>query len=186
MWSLPCGRPSAPEAKAVLGGVGEVQFRVRERAMTGTRSWVRITVLAMISMAFWPGQPATAQEAPLVPQLAYEVQRDVSPPLRDMVMATGPSEASSVVIPKRHPRPIRPPELPAVPDDPGLQTAVPNRPHGHRRVLFPGVAANGYAPPDTNGAAGITQYVQWVNVQYAVYDKATDRRILGPSPGNSI
>src|SRR5262249_26652850 len=110
MGSLPCGRSSAPEAKAVLGGGVKGQLSVRERAMTGTRSWVTIMVLEMISIAFWSGQPATAQEAPLVPQITYEVQRDVSAPLRDTVMATGPSAASSVVIPKRHPRRIRPPE----------------------------------------------------------------------------
>ena len=30
-----------------------------------------------------------------------------------------------------------------------------------------------YAPPDTNGAVGATQYVQWVNLSFAVYDKNT-------------
>ena len=28
-----------------------------------------------------------------------------------------------------------------------------------------------YAPPDTNGAVGATQYVQWVNTYFAVFDK---------------
>jgi hypothetical protein len=147
-----------------------------------------MTVLGVFGMAFWPALPAAAQDVPLVPQVIYEVQRDVSPPLRDMAGATAPGlgEASFGVIPKLHPRPVRPPALTDVPDDLGLQTAAPHRPHGHRRAQFPGVGANGYAPPDTNGAAGTTQYVQWVNVQYAVYDKATGTRILGPSPGNTF
>jgi hypothetical protein len=29
------------------------------------------------------------------------------------------------------------------------------------------------APPDTNGAVGATQYVQWVNDSFAIFDKTT-------------
>src|SRR5207248_5780679 len=42
------------------------------------------------------------------------------------------------------------------------------------------------APPDTNGAIGATQYVQWVNESFAVYDKATGSRIYGPAAGNTL
>ncbi|MBI3474254.1 MAG: choice-of-anchor D domain-containing protein [Acidobacteria bacterium] len=42
------------------------------------------------------------------------------------------------------------------------------------------------APPDTNGAVGATQYVQWVNLEYAVFDKATGALTAGPFQGNSI
>jgi hypothetical protein len=52
---------------------------------------------------------------------------------------------------------------------------------------FDGLGANnGAIPPDTNGAVGGNQFVQWVNVEYAVYDKTTGQRILGPSNGNTI
>lgn len=51
---------------------------------------------------------------------------------------------------------------------------------------FGGVGANGWAPPDTNGAVGATQYVQWVNVEYAVYNKSNGARIQGPFAGNSF
>jgi len=44
-----------------------------------------------------------------------------------------------------------------------------------------------YAPPDTNGAVGATQYVQWVNTSFAVFDKATGAIASGfPKAGNSI
>jgi hypothetical protein len=44
-----------------------------------------------------------------------------------------------------------------------------------------------YAPPDTNGAVGATQYVQWVNVNLAVFDKATGAIKPGfPVAGNAI
>ena len=37
------------------------------------------------------------------------------------------------------------------------------------------------APPDTNGAVGLTQYVQIVNLAFSVYDKAreSDRGPIG-------
>jgi hypothetical protein len=43
-----------------------------------------------------------------------------------------------------------------------------------------------YAPPDTTGEAGLTQYVQWVNPSFAIFDKATGNRIYGPAAGNTI
>lgn len=42
------------------------------------------------------------------------------------------------------------------------------------------------APPDTTGAVGATQYVQWVNESFAVFDKATGNPVLGPIPGNTL
>jgi hypothetical protein len=42
------------------------------------------------------------------------------------------------------------------------------------------------APPDTNGAVGKTQYVQWVNESFAVYDKATGTKVAGPLTGNTL
>jgi hypothetical protein len=44
-----------------------------------------------------------------------------------------------------------------------------------------------YAPPDTNGAVGATQYVQWVNVSFAVFDKTTHAIAPGfPKAGNAV
>ena len=43
-----------------------------------------------------------------------------------------------------------------------------------------------YAPPDTNGAVGATEFVQWVNYAYAVYDKGTGRLKGGPFAGNTL
>lgn len=50
-----------------------------------------------------------------------------------------------------------------------------------------GIASNHtVAPPDTNGAVGASQYVQWVNTRLAVYDKATGALQLGPIAGNTV
>jgi hypothetical protein len=43
-----------------------------------------------------------------------------------------------------------------------------------------------FVPPDTNAAVGDTQVVEWVNVCYAVFDKATGALIAGPILGNSF
>jgi hypothetical protein len=32
-----------------------------------------------------------------------------------------------------------------------------------------------WTPPDTTGAAGLTQYVQWVNTSFTVFDKSSGR-----------
>src|SRR2546425_10285670 len=45
--------------------------------------------------------------------------------------------------------------------------------------------ASAAPPPDTTGAVGATQYVQWVNESFAVFDKATGALLSGPKAGNS-
>src|SRR5947209_8877162 len=50
---------------------------------------------------------------------------------------------------------------------------------------IPGFTIAG-APPDTNGAPGLTQYVQWVNTSLAVFNKTTGAIIAGPIAGNSL
>ena len=43
------------------------------------------------------------------------------------------------------------------------------------------------APPDTNGAVGATQYVQWVNESFAVFSKSTGAIAPGfPKTGNTL
>jgi len=42
------------------------------------------------------------------------------------------------------------------------------------------------APPDTTGAVGATQFVQWVNTSLAVYDKATGGLVSGPIAGSQL
>ena len=36
-----------------------------------------------------------------------------------------------------------------------------------------------FSPPDSNGAVGATQYVQWVNAEFAVFDKVTGALVAG-------
>src|SRR5205814_254653 len=52
-------------------------------------------------------------------------------------------------------------------------------------IPFPGVGCS-CAPPDPNGAVGLTQYVQIVNEAYQVFDKATGNSVLGPNSISAI
>jgi hypothetical protein len=51
-------------------------------------------------------------------------------------------------------------------------------------INCPVVSGVQLAPPDTNAAIGDTQIVQWVNICYSVFDKATGALIAGPIAGN--
>jgi hypothetical protein len=153
--------------------------------LAGTRYRLLVILLVALWAASFASPRAAAQDGPPAAQVVEELQHDESPPLAESVATTPgrPGEEPPRVVPHLHPKPERPPEPP--PHDPGLQTFAHGR-GKHRRSAFPGVGANGYAPPDTNGAAGLTQFVQWVNVQYAVYNKTTGQRVLGPAAGNTF
>ena len=44
----------------------------------------------------------------------------------------------------------------------------------------------GVLPPDTNGDVGLTQYIQYINTGWSVFDKATGAELSGPNAGNSF
>src|SRR5437868_2803511 len=55
---------------------------------------------------------------------------------------------------------------------------------------FDGVGTDIYipcgSPPDANGAVGTTQYFQWVNKSFAIFDKQDGHVIYGPADGNIL
>src|SRR5882757_56893 len=123
-----------------------------------------------------------------------EVQRDVSPPLREMIKLMPPR---SLV--RREAEPVR-----RIPLPPGLSTQGQGQAEDAVRqqsvapftpvvgTSFEGLGAGQYgftvnsAPPDTNGAVGATQYVQWVNQSFAIFNKSTGALIAGPTAGNAL
>ncbi len=70
---------------------------------------------------------------------------------------------------------------------PAVQTTT-NAQHAPVQGLnFDGVSAPaGRAVPDTNGAAGLTQYFQLVNVDFEIFDKSTGASIYGPADISTI
>src|SRR5207248_7713527 len=76
--------------------------------------------------------------------------------------------------------------------DGALQTSFTTGVATTAGLNFAGVGNGDYgfvpnaAPPDTNGAAGATQYVQWVNESFAVFSKSTGALLYGPAAGNTL
>ena len=86
-----------------------------------------------------------------------------------------------------------PPGLIQLPEDSVRQTLAPLTTNGPTTGLsFEGIGQGQYGfsvqyiPPDTNGTVGATQYVQWVNASFAVFDKTTGSLLLGPVAGNTL
>ncbi len=127
-----------------------------------------------------------------------ELKHDVSPPLSDLVKAAPPPESG----PPREVEELRLLPLPsgfkpAGEPDPVLQGAPAASPGSLGPTVIKNVAGIGQdvpvgfspccVPPDTNGAVGLTQYVQWVNIQFAVFDKTTGAMLPNfPADGNTL
>ena len=128
---------------------------------------------------------ALAQSGPTV---RHAIKHDVSRPLSEMVAAT-PRPQGGVNVEIEPPRPTRP--LPTGPGastgrDSALQTAPLPLVNTVPGLNFDGVGANGYAPPDTNGSVGATQFFQITNVEFAIYDKTSGNILLGPALIHSL
>src|SRR6185312_14864966 len=83
------------------------------------------------------------------------------------------------------------PAAPTGAPDTALQTTATTAPTVGNVTSFDGVGQGAFgfspnaAPPDTNGAVGATQYVQWVNESFAVFSKA-GALLAGPTAGNTL
>ena len=154
--------------------------------------FVIVIALAAAAPALADGTPGQGNDTS-GPEISSDVQHDVSPAMRDV-----PSQ--SPLMPAIHgDRPMR--LLPfgpggAAPQAPGaLQTDTGPLVSVTTGQNFDGIGDTSNtpsnpcncAPPDTNGAVGATQYVQWVNTAFAVYDKTTHALAPGfPKPGSAL
>jgi hypothetical protein len=154
-------------------------------------------LLALVGLGLFSGgslsaQAPNANQQSSGPTLGASYKNDISPPVRNMP----PWKASDLKAQheaNENPKvPYRHHDTP----DPVIQKShvsaldllAPNLPAPIRNfngIPFPGVGCN-CAPPDTNGAAGQTQYVQIVNEGFQVFDKATGSSLLGPNSISSI
>jgi Abnormal spindle-like microcephaly-assoc'd, ASPM-SPD-2-Hydin len=129
--------------------------------------------------------PAWSQSTIGQMRIQQEVKHDTSPPLREMralVELTGPIQRDIGM----HIAPV--PQQ----QDPVVQTLALSALSPAPSLSFEGLGSAEYgflvnfAPPDTNGAVGGTQYVQWVNASFAVFDKNTGALLHGPVAGNTL
>jgi len=118
----------------------------------------------------------------------HEVKHDVSLPLRDLARNAPAVQPGTLrtLVPGRRPTQFN--GFEPHPDAVAQQGFLPNV--GTTNVLnfagLSGTLSGGVEPPDTNGSVGSTQFVETVNLSYAVYDKATGTKTLGPIIMNTI
>jgi hypothetical protein len=132
---------------------------------------------------------SAAQSGPTT--IRRDVHHDVSPPLSEMIKyAPPPSLVRKEVEPlKRIPLP---PGLSHIQEDPVVQTSTIPLPTPPISQSFEGLGNGQYgfsvtgAPPDTEGTVGATQYVQWVNTSFAIFNKSNGALISGPTAGNTL
>ncbi len=149
-----------------------------------------LALTAIPAAAF--GQSSAATKDPIGPvEVSGAVYSDVSAPVRDLVgkAPVGPDSKEK----KQKPLRVLPNKGNALNQPDGaLQTSAGPQVSTTGRLNFAGVGNGDYgfapnaAPPDTNGAVGATQYVQWVNESFAVFDKTTGGLIYGPVNGNTL
>ncbi len=150
-----------------------------------TLRWFKLLLLLGLSTSL---AAQVAQRGPTT--VRQEVHRDVSRPLRDLIR-----EAPPLLPGRREAEPVRriplPPGLRPLTEDPIRQrTIAPLTPITAQSFEGLGEGQYGfsvfYAPPDTNGAVGNTQYVQWVNTSFAIFNKSTGALVGGPTAGNTL
>jgi hypothetical protein len=137
-----------------------------------------------VSLAF----TATAAMAEAPPRVEMKVI-----PSRSASRPGGANMGSSPVTPRNRPRPdapggggsARPGGGGSAWTDAALQSSFPNPFAPALLTSSEGIGADGVAPPDTNVAAGDTQVVEIVNMEYAVFDK-TGVQLTAPLPIHTI
>jgi hypothetical protein len=148
---------------------------------------VRLATVALLGTAVAIPVAAAGTRAPSSGVHVSYARHDTSRPFRDLAR-TAPPPAGTIV---PEPTNVLPGRLVPVPDRVRQSTTrTPARlslVHVYEGLGsgYPGFTS-GALPPDTVGAAGRTQYVQWVNGALAVFDKATGATLLGPVPGNTL
>jgi len=147
-----------------------------------------LIILSVILFSPWPAhaqKPAT-NDGVSAPEVSNALQQDVSPPLREMVQEPR-SDSFRTKAFRRLSR-----QLSQTQTDPVLQGTAGSSAATAAGLNFAGVGNGDYgfapnaAPPDTNGAVGATQYVQWVNESFAVFSKSSGALLHGPVTGNTL
>jgi hypothetical protein len=154
---------------------------------------VLVMAVTLIPTAMFGQSAAAAPKEPVGPvEVSDAVYSDISGPLSEMqgLAPAAPDEKEK----KEKPIKVLPNMGNALNQEDGAeQTAAGPQAGTTSGLNFAGVGqgdygfTDQYAPPDTTGAVGATQYVQWVNTYFAVFNKSTGAIVTGfPKPGNSI
>jgi fibronectin type 3 domain-containing protein len=147
------------------------------------------TLFVLVFLLPWSSASGQSVQGP--PEVSPAVRHDVSPPLRDIPPLVDRRPPHEVFLGRIHPSgPLSSSADTVVQSSAGPAVATT------AGLGFDGVG-NGFvgpqgaftvnaAPPDTNGAVGATQFVQWVNTSFAVFNKSTGTAVYGPAAGNTL
>jgi len=151
-----------------------------------------LAVLLLLTFAvplLAPSAFAQASSGPTT--IRRDVHHDVSQPLSEMIKNAPPPSLE-----RREVEPMKliplPPGLSQNQEDPVRQTTTVPPPTPPVLQSFEGLGNGEYgftitgAPPDTEGTVGATQYVQWVNTSFAIFNKTNGALIAGPTAGNTL
>ena len=155
--------------------------------MTSMWKWIcAFTVVAMATVL-----PVMAQGGPQQVEVYQAVAGNWSKQLRDMAPGTvnlpGPAQAVFLGRIPFSGTQAEGPDAAAQTTPLPSQTLAPTAGAGFEGLYSGAGGTPQYAPGDTNGAAGTTQYVQWVNAVFAIFDKASGTIVEygGPFAGNT-
>ncbi len=138
-------------------------------------------------LALVAAPPAAIQASPSV-TIRFPVRMDLSPPLRDMKPIPPPEGTTAGGV---HVVPLVRPPLPKLRNESAVVDPVVQSWQGKESMPAPlqswdGIGnIYGYVPPDTEGDVGPNNYMQWVNVSMAIWDKSGNL-LWGPVDGNTI
>lgn len=173
-------------SRSIRSTAGSGARRTRQGRPTRLVSIRLLAIVAALSASVLvPGASPVAAASGNGPIVGQDVQHDVSPPLRDLVFPAPQPDPHGI------PRDI----LENLPTHPGRPSSAVTDPvvqstSGTAAVStatnWDGVSnLDGVYPPDTNGDVGPNDYVQWVNLHFAIYSK-TGTLLYGPAAGNTL
>ncbi len=153
--------------------------------------WLTLMIAVLTSAQETAAKPAVLTS----PDVNYPLHFDVSRPLRDMATEVSSPAGAHVAPPVRYPKLQLLKEAAQggqAMEDGAIQTSSGPLVSAIVGLNLLGVG-NGFpgysvpdAPTDVNLSVGDTQVLQWVNVSYAIFDKATGAVIMGPILGNAF
>jgi methionine-rich copper-binding protein CopC len=154
---------------------------------------VALAIVVLLAVSLLAGslftQSLFAQSGPTT--VRRDVHHDVSQPLSEMIKHAPPPSLERKEVEPMRLIPL-PPGLAEPQEDPVIQVGTVEPPTPPTTLSFEGLGNGQYgfsvtsAPPDTEGTVGATQYVQWVNTSFAVFNKSTGALIAGPTAGNTM
>src|SRR6266576_4786681 len=170
--------------------------RLRRHLRIGIRTLIVCSLYALCGHAQQSPQLLANAPAPNGNgvEVSSEMNRDVSPPLKSI-----PPVIDFIPSNPKHEVPIgRPPHLGPSSTSPdtaaqfttGVLIGTTNGTNllgvGEGFLGPSGTFHVNSAPSDSNGAVGATQFVQWVNEAFAVFDKSSSVVVYGPAAGNTL